>query len=101
MSLGHVLSGCVPSKARETGKRSSFHQDTNNELLFTFTEQEILEALAQYDFKGRTDRELSFKKGDVLVVFQRKSDDWWEGALNGKEGFIPDKYIVIKKYYPR
>ena len=61
------------------------------------TEQEVCEAFAQYDFKGRTDRELSFKKGDTLVVFQRKSDDWWEGALRGKEGLIPDKYIIIKK----
>ncbi len=54
-----------------------------------------MEAVAQYDFQGRTDRELSFKKGTVLVVFNRVSTDWWEGALGGREGLIPDKYIVV------
>jgi SLIT-ROBO Rho GTPase activating protein len=59
-------------------------------------ETEVMEASAQYDFQGRTDRELSFKKGDTLVVFNRVSTDWWEGAHQGKEGLIPDKYIVLK-----
>ncbi len=56
-----------------------------------------MEAVAQYDFTGRTDRELSFKKGDLLVVFNQVSTDWWEGAYNGKEGLIPDKYINCNK----
>lgn len=55
-----------------------------------------MEALAQYDFQGRTERELSFKKGDTLVVFSQVSTDWWEGAFKGKEGLIPDKYIALK-----
>ena len=40
----------------------------------------MLEARAQYDFSGRTERELSFKKGDMLVVYSQVSTDWWEGA---------------------
>lgn len=57
----------------------------------------MLEAEAQYDFHGRTERELSFKRGDILVVFTQVSVDWWEGAFKGKEGLIPDKYIVVRR----
>ena len=56
----------------------------------------MVEAVGQYDFVGRTERELSFKKGDVLCVFKQVSADWWEGAYKGKEGLIPDKYIILK-----
>ena len=52
-----------------------------------------------YDFTGRTDRELTFKKDDVLVVFNQASDDWWEGAYRGKEGLIPDKYVTLRQRY--
>ncbi|XP_050413172.1 SLIT-ROBO Rho GTPase-activating protein 1 isoform X1 [Patella vulgata] len=59
-------------------------------------EPDILEATALYDFEGRTERELSFKKGDILVIYQQVSTDWWEGAFGGKEGLIPDKYVTWK-----
>ena len=60
------------------------------------TEPDLIEAVAQFDFQGRTERELSFKKGDVLIVYHQKSDDWWEGAFHGKEGLIPDKYVTMR-----
>lgn len=60
-------------------------------------ESDIIEAVAQYDFSGRTDRELSFKKNDTLIVYTRVSSDWWKGSYRGKDGLIPDKYISIKK----
>ena len=63
------------------------------------SDPEMMEALAQYDFTGRTEREISFKKGDVLVVFKQVSDDWWEGAYQGSEGLIPDKYIKMRHRY--
>ena len=53
------------------------------------------EAVAQFDFEGRTSRELTFKKGDVITLFHRKSVDWWEGSLRGVTGLVPDKYLKI------
>ncbi|XP_013412995.1 SLIT-ROBO Rho GTPase-activating protein 1 isoform X3 [Lingula anatina] len=63
--------------------------------LWTITEPEVTEAVALYDFEGRTGRELSFKKGDQLLLYSQVSSDWWDGYFNGKEGLIPDKYIKI------
>ena len=54
------------------------------------------EGIAQYDFTARTERELTFKKGDVLALYHQVSPDWWEGHISGKDGLIPDKYIASK-----
>ena len=52
-------------------------------------------AVAQFDFEGRTRRELTFRKDDLITLFNRKSVDWWEGSLRGKTGLVPDKYLKI------
>nr|XP_053635941.1 SLIT-ROBO Rho GTPase-activating protein 1-like isoform X4 [Cherax quadricarinatus] len=61
-----------------------------------FGKSEILEAIAQFDFLARSERELSFNKGDVLVLQSQVSSDWWRGSFQGKQGLIPDKYILLK-----
>ncbi|GIX69423.1 SLIT-ROBO Rho GTPase-activating protein 1 [Caerostris extrusa] len=61
-----------------------------------FGKTEVLEAVAQFDFNARSQRELSFKKGDTLMLQNQVSNDWWRGSFLGKEGLIPDKYILLK-----
>ncbi|CAF1354706.1 unnamed protein product, partial [Didymodactylos carnosus] len=61
-------------------------------------ETEVIEALAQFDYCGRTDKELSFKKNDIIYIYGRISNEWWHGhLLNGQMGYVPDKYIKFKK----
>uniref|UniRef100_A0A3P8X8S4 SLIT-ROBO Rho GTPase-activating protein 1 n=1 Tax=Esox lucius TaxID=8010 RepID=A0A3P8X8S4_ESOLU len=57
---------------------------------------EQIEAIARFDYVGRTPRELSFKKGASLLLYLRASDDWWEGRHNGVDGLIPHQYIVVQ-----
>jgi len=57
----------------------------------------MYEATAAFDFEGRSEKELTFKKGDTLILYKQISADWWEGAHKGQEGIIPDKYIHIKR----
>ncbi|XP_061583625.1 SLIT-ROBO Rho GTPase-activating protein 2 isoform X2 [Cololabis saira] len=59
-------------------------------------ESEPMEAVARFDYTGRTSRELSFKKGASLLLFQRASEDWWEGRHNGVDGLVPHQYIVVQ-----
>nr|XP_008123356.2 PREDICTED: SLIT-ROBO Rho GTPase-activating protein 2 [Anolis carolinensis] len=59
-------------------------------------ECEPIEAIAKFDYSGRTARELSFKKGASLLLYHRASDDWWEGRHNGIDGLIPHQYIVVQ-----
>uniref|UniRef100_A0A3Q1AZT1 SLIT-ROBO Rho GTPase-activating protein 1 n=1 Tax=Amphiprion ocellaris TaxID=80972 RepID=A0A3Q1AZT1_AMPOC len=59
-------------------------------------ESDPVEAIARFDYTGRTARELSFKKGASLLLYQRASDDWWEGRHNGVDGLVPHQYIVVQ-----
>uniref|UniRef100_UPI00358F281C SLIT-ROBO Rho GTPase-activating protein 1-like isoform X2 n=1 Tax=Myxine glutinosa TaxID=7769 RepID=UPI00358F281C len=57
-------------------------------------ENEPVEAIAKFDYAGRSSRELSFKKGASLLLYHRASEDWWEGRHNGKDGLVPHQYIT-------
>ncbi|XP_062318532.1 SLIT-ROBO Rho GTPase-activating protein 1 isoform X1 [Osmerus eperlanus] len=59
-------------------------------------EAEPIEAIAKFDYVGRSARELSFKKGASLLLYQRASEDWWEGRHNGLDGLVPHQYIVVQ-----
>uniref|UniRef100_A0A3P8Z906 SLIT-ROBO Rho GTPase-activating protein 2 n=1 Tax=Esox lucius TaxID=8010 RepID=A0A3P8Z906_ESOLU len=60
------------------------------------SESDPIEAIARFDYSGRTNRELSFKKGASLLVFRRASDDWWQGRHGGVDGLVPHQYIVLQ-----
>ena len=55
-----------------------------------------MSAQALYDFNARSKREVDFRKGDFIMLFKQVSGDWWRGSVNGKEGLIPDKYIMLR-----
>ena len=55
-----------------------------------------MEAIAQFDFTARSQRELSFKKGDLLTLYTQVSSDWWKGTKDGRDGLVPDKYIMLR-----
>ena len=49
-----------------------------------------------YDFDGRRDGELSFKKGDLLYIISTDEVDWWfaQALTTGKEGYIPSNHVT-------
>ncbi|XP_054434128.1 rho GTPase-activating protein 4 isoform X3 [Pteronotus mesoamericanus] len=55
----------------------------------------IVEAVACFAYTGRTAKELSFQRGDVLRLHERASGDWWWGEYAGTRGLIPHKYITL------
>lgn len=75
-----------------------------NEFICYFKDTYVTEAVALYDYKGRSDKELSFKKGSILAIRGQLSTDWWHGSLvnsgsntaTPKLGYIPDKYIALR-----
>ena len=40
--------------------------------------------------------QVSFMKGDSIILYSQASSDWWRGCVGGREGLIPDKYVLIK-----
>lgn len=59
---------------------------------------ETLEAVALFDYVGRTDKELSFKKHQTIFIFKKMNHEWWQGFLSGsnESGYVPDGYIKLK-----
>lgn len=60
-----------------------------------------IDAVALHDYSARSDKELSFKKGESLQVIEKTPDhNWWDGFHNGRRGFIPVAYIEILELKP-
>uniref|UniRef100_A0A667XFR0 Osteoclast-stimulating factor 1 n=1 Tax=Myripristis murdjan TaxID=586833 RepID=A0A667XFR0_9TELE len=48
---------------------------------------------ARFNFKQNNEDELSFTKGELIVVTRQEEGGWWEGTLNGKTGWFPSNYV--------
>jgi len=57
----------------------------------------VARAIALYEFKAVEAGDLSFSRGDVIIVTRKSdsTDDWWKGKLNGKEGIFPANFVEI------
>uniref|UniRef100_A0A8C5KNV2 SLIT-ROBO Rho GTPase-activating protein 2 n=1 Tax=Jaculus jaculus TaxID=51337 RepID=A0A8C5KNV2_JACJA len=95
-SRGGSMEDYCDSPHGETTSAEDSIQDVTAEHHTSDDECEPIEAIAKFDYVGRTARELSFKKGASLLLYQRASDDWWEGRHNGIDGLIPHQYIVVQ-----
>ncbi|XP_029361104.1 SH3 domain-containing protein 21 isoform X2 [Echeneis naucrates] len=52
---------------------------------------------AMFDYKAKAEDELDLKKGDVVLILNKETEDegWWEGELNGCCGFFPDNFVMV------
>lgn len=52
--------------------------------------------VALYDYDARTDEDLSFKKGEHLIVLNDTQGDWWfaRSKATKQEGYIPSNYVA-------
>ncbi|MEE6480409.1 hypothetical protein FKM82_012564 [Ascaphus truei] len=80
----------------EHGTLEEVDQEAGTEPHTSEDECEPIEAIAKFDYIGRSARELSFKKGASLLLYHRASEDWWEGRHNGVDGLVPHQYIVVQ-----
>jgi len=44
---------------------------------------------ALFDREAASENEIAFKTGDIVVVTDETSADWWTGELNGQVGYFP------------
>ncbi|XP_050978125.1 SLIT-ROBO Rho GTPase-activating protein 2 isoform X2 [Labeo rohita] len=91
----HIEPPLVDEPAPDTASEIHNSDDVKSASL-NVSESDPIEAIARFDYSGRTNRELSFKKGASLLLYHRASEDWWEGRHNGTEGLVPHQYIVVQ-----
>lgn len=49
--------------------------------------------MAIYPYQAQNGDELSFGKGDVIIVTAKDEQEWWKGELNGVSGVFPSNYV--------
>ncbi|XP_042622203.1 SLIT-ROBO Rho GTPase-activating protein 2-like isoform X2 [Cyprinus carpio] len=91
----HIEPPLVDEPAPDTASEIHNSDDVKSRSL-NVSESDPIEAIARFDYSGRTNRELSFKKGASLLLYHRVSEDWWEGRHNGTDGLVPHQYIVLQ-----
>nr|CAI5837707.1 unnamed protein product [Callosobruchus analis] len=52
-------------------------------------------AIAAYDYTSREAGDLSFKRGDVIILRKRIDNNWYQGECGGKQGVFPVSYVQI------
>jgi hypothetical protein len=50
---------------------------------------------AKFDFEATSDKQLSMKVGDVVVVLEKHASGWYKGELNGAIGMFPSNYTEV------
>ncbi|XP_067125349.1 tyrosine-protein kinase Fyn-like [Centruroides vittatus] len=96
---------------RENSKKKKVHPTLSN---MTFSNQKNAEnfknvenafnstnktVLALYSYTARDDGDLSFKKGDHLILLDESDPDWWHARhlANNETGYIPRNYVALEK----
>lgn len=50
--------------------------------------------IAEYDFNGEEEKDLSFKAGQKINVLKVRDKDWWLGTTeDGRRGHFPINYM--------
>ncbi|XP_053644491.2 E3 ubiquitin-protein ligase SH3RF3 isoform X3 [Cherax quadricarinatus] len=52
-------------------------------------------AKALYNYERKEARDLSFKKGDVIILRKKIDSNWYQGELNNQTGFFPASYVQV------
>ncbi|XP_078262050.1 SH3 domain-containing protein 19 isoform X1 [Rhinoraja longicauda] len=50
---------------------------------------------AVYDFKAEAGDDLSFKRGDRILILEQMDSEWYKGKLNGLEGIFPSAFVRV------
>ncbi|XP_041120935.1 ABI gene family member 3-like isoform X2 [Polyodon spathula] len=53
----------------------------------------VEKVVALYAYSTNKADELSFEAGEIIFVTRKNADGWYEGVLNGVEGFFPENYV--------
>ncbi|XP_075552578.1 dynamin associated protein 160 [Dermacentor variabilis] len=77
-----VLGGSGTSSSRNSPVPATFGSSTRGE-----------QVRALFPFIGQQDDELSFQKGEILVVLSKEDASWWKGEIAGRVGLFPANYV--------
>jgi len=90
----------LPSQKSPVPLNRYEQEDTNgNQALFLNAGKKPSDckmvAKASFSFTAQNNRELSFRKGDIIYIKKQVDSNWYEGERNGSVGIFPVTYVEI------
>ncbi|GAB1295130.1 E3 ubiquitin-protein ligase SH3RF3 [Apodemus speciosus] len=58
-------------------------------------------AKALYSYEGKEPGDLTFNKGDIIILRRKVDENWYHGELQGIRGFLPASYIQCMRPLPQ
>ena len=79
----------------EIGDRSGIFPSSYVELIKKKTSEKRLKARAKFNFKAKSESELTVLKGELLVVEKKIDCNWVEVSLGERIGMVPSEYLDL------
>ncbi|XP_034041609.1 sorbin and SH3 domain-containing protein 1 isoform X11 [Thalassophryne amazonica] len=58
-------------------------------------DKERTPAMARFDFRAESLKELPFQKGDIVYIIRQVDQNWYEGEHFGRVGIFPRSYVEL------
>ena len=87
ISSGQACAKSSSSTESRTVPHSSSHSSSTSHLQIV---------IALYNYSAKDDGDLSFRKGDRLIILDNGDPDWWlaKHKATNQKGYIPRNYVV-------
>ena len=54
---------------------------------------------AIHPYTVQQEGDLSFDRGETVIVFEMLANGWWRGCSNGQEGWFPATYVEVFSFH--
>ena len=79
------------SRTQTTGANPQDGNSSNKTLKSEKESNFYVKAL--WDLNAPEEADLSFRKGDLILILGKEFKDWWKGSLEGQTGLVPANYV--------
>lgn len=78
---------------KENREAPSFMADMDQEFDTVDMSNMVGQSVAQFHYAANQDDELTIHPGDIINVYDKSDEGWWQGELKGKYGLFPASYV--------
>ncbi|XP_071438364.1 nephrocystin-1 isoform X1 [Pithys albifrons albifrons] len=79
-------------------EESSEEEDSEEDEEKLLDDPNVKECVAVGNFEAQQEGDLTFEKGEVLLIHDKKADGWWVAENSrGQRGLVPRTYLMVPK----
>ncbi|XP_011446470.3 E3 ubiquitin-protein ligase SH3RF3 isoform X2 [Magallana gigas] len=95
--LIRLLEGLKTKNSERTRSPARHGEHGYNESLFSKQSSTLNppSARALFNYEASEQSDLTFKKGDLILLKRQVDENWYQGELNSQQGFFPASYVQV------